>query len=325
MPDQNGPRRGKDKSSGGTVRTRSAGSKSDGSSADSNAESAHPHGDDSPPPGVDKAMYAAIHLAVASAVTKEFQALRDEIKSLHSKFDDIISQEITPLKSRLSDVADGLTHASDTITHIEKSCLPAITQHIASLTQANHHEILKMDAHRRKWNVIFHGIDGPAAQDETATRNDMRNFAKSVLKLSQDDINDTRFSACHRLSKKKDAGVIVRFSDLSDRDKWLMGAKNIQSYLAALPPHQQGKKISMSIDLPPLIRPLKNELMQKRRELPLERKRKSKLRYLTQYPFVELRIEDEPTLRPSVSLTDITKSTLGLDLNMKMPVFGNGG
>ena len=81
----------------------------------------------------------------------------------------------------------------------------------------------------------------------------------------------------------------------------------------------------MSIDLPPLIRPLKNELMQKRRELPLERKRKSKLRYLTQYPFVELRIEDEPTLRPSVSLTDITKSTLGLDLNMKMPEFGHGG
>ena len=314
--------RQQEKSSGGTT-TRSAGSKSDGASVSPDVST--PQVDDSPPPGIDRAMYSAIQQAVKSAMNKECQVLRDDIQSLHTKLDNIIQQEITPLKSRLSEVETGLSHASDTLDHIEISCLPAITQHIASLTQANHHEVLKMDAHRRKWNVIFHGIDGPAAQDEAATRNDMKEFAKTVLKLSQDEIKNTRFSACHRLSKKKDAGVIVRFSDLSDRDKWLMGAKNIQSYLAALPPNQQDRKISMSIDLPPLIRPLKNELMQKRRELPLERKRKSKLRYITQYPFVELRIEGEPTLRPSVSLTDITKSTLGLDLNIKMPKLGNGG
>ena len=276
--------------------------------------------DESIPPDIDPNLYATIRLAVKH----EFQSLRNEIDSIHSKLDDIINKEITPLKSRLSDVEDGLTHASDTATHIEKTCLPAIAQHVASLSQANHHEVLKIDAHRRKWNVIFHGIDGPADQDEAATRNAVKNFAKSVLKLSQEEINDTRFQACHRLSKKAGAGVIVRFSDLSVRDKWLAGARNIQSHLASLPPTQQSKRISMSIDLPPQIRPLKNELMQKRSGFPLEKKKKSKLRYLTAFPFVELRIEGESPLRPTTSLTEITKSTLGLALCMKMPKLDSG-
>lgn len=323
-------------------RSKSSGAGSSADSASKNAAASSPDDDhrknsenqgvDSAPPGVDPAVFSAIHLAVTSAVTaamsainEECQNLRKDIQLLHTKFDDIMNKEITPLKSRLSDVEDGLTHASDTIDHIEKTCLPLITHHVASLTQAHHHEILKIDAHRRKWNVIVHGIDGPAEQDESSTRKAVKDFAKTALKLSENDVNSTNFSACHRLSKKKDAGVIIRFTDLSDRDTWLMGAKNIQTHLAGLPPREQNKKISMSIDLPPQIRPLKHELMQKRKELPLEKKRKAKLRYLTQFPFVELRVEGESPLRPSASLMDITKSTLSIDLNLKLPKLDNGG
>ena len=108
------------------------------------------------------------------------------------------------------------------------------------------------------------------------------------------------------------------------RDKWLANAKNIQTYISELRPPNPGKKISMSIDLPPILRPLKDNLMRKRRELPPEKRRRSKLRYLPKWPFVELRVEGDATIRPTETLADITKSSLGLDLSAQIPPFENG-
>ena len=64
--------------------------------------------------------------------------------------------------------------------------------------------------------------------------------------------------------------------------------------------------------------------MKKRKDLPLAKRKKSKLRYLAQWPFVELRVDGETPIRPTESLSDITKSILGLDLDMAFPRFENG-
>ena len=260
----------------------------------------------------------------------EIDSIKKDIKSLSQRLDKIsrdFTSTITPLKTKVDSVEKGLQFASSRLDHIDNKVLPAVTKHSSNVSQRLLHETLKMDAHRRKWNVVVHGIDGPADEDESATRAAVTNFATSALKLSPEVVKDSTFSACHRLSKKANAGIIIRFVDLAYRDKWLAGAKNLQTYIAGLPPPvdpNKPKKISLAIDLPPKIRPLKDNLMIKRKQLPIERRRKSKLRYLAQWPFVELRVEGQDTIRPSETLSDITSSILGVDLMPQLPKFENG-
>ena len=264
--------------------------------------------------------------AIRLCIREETADIRSEIKSLHKRLDklDKLSLEITTLKSTMQSVETGLQYASNKLDHMEEHVLPAVSRLVSSASQRLLHETLKIDAHRRKWNVVLHGIDGPAGEEESVTLQAVKDFAQSALKLSPEEVSDTTFHACHRLSNKENAGIIIRFVDLSYRDKWLSGAKNIQSYIESLTPPNANKKISLAIDLPPKIRPLKDSLMKKRKELPLPKRKKSKLRYLAQWPFVELRVEGESPIRPTESLSDITKSILGLDLDMAFPRFENG-
>ena len=275
---------------------------------------------------VDPKIVAAFRLVLRP----EIDSIKKDIKSLSQRLDKIsrdFTSTITPLKTKVDSVEKGLQFASSRLDHIDNKVLPAVTKHSSNVSQRLLHETLKMDAHRRKWNVVVHGIDGPADEDESATRAAVTNFATSALKLSPEVVKDSTFSACHRLSKKANAGIIIRFVDLAYRDKWLAGAKNLQTYIAGLPPPvdpNKPKKISLAIDLPPKIRPLKDNLMIKRKQLPIERRRKSKLRYLAQWPFVELRVEGQDTIRPSETLSDITSSILGVDLMPQLPKFENG-
>ena len=245
-------------------------------------------------------------------------------KSLSQRVDKIsreFTSTLTPLKTKVESVEKGLQYASSRLDHIDNEVMPAVTRHMSKLAERQLHESLKMDAHSRKWNVVLHGVDGKAGEEESTTRQAVKDFAKSALKLSEEDVRDSHFSACHRLSKKDNAGIIIRFVDLSCRDKWLSGARNIQTYLAELQPPQPDKKISLAIDLPPKIRPLKDNLMIKRKNLPLDKRRKSKLRYLAQWPFVELKVEGQDSIRPDETLSDIAASVLGMQLNTQLPSF----
>ena len=281
---------------------------------------------DHPSPVCTDAIDPALLAAIRHVIHEECEGLRADIKALNKRLNtfDKHVKDITTLKSTVTTVESGLQHASDRLDHIDDKVFPAVAQHVSAISQRLLHETLKMDAHRRKWNVVIHGINGPAGEEETATRSAVMDFARKALKLSPEDIRDTKFSACHRLSRKENAGIIIRFVDLTYRDKWLSGAKNIQSYIADLRPPNPDKKVSLAIDLPPRIRPLKDNLMKKRRELPAEKRRKSKLRYLSQWPFVELRVEGESPIRPAESLSDIANSTLGLNLKLQIPPLGNG-
>ena len=105
---------------------------------------------------------------------------------------------------------------------------------------------------------------------------------KDVLRV--EDANTTVFAACHRLSTKRNAGIIARFMDLAQCDQWLSGTKNLNNY---------NKKISISPDLPPVLRPAKDELLQERSKLPLQTKIKSRIKFLPHWPFVQLKVEGQ--------------------------------
>ena len=117
------------------------------------------------------------------------------------------------------------------------------------------------------------------------------------------------FSACHRLSQKENTGIIVQFKDLQQRSERLIYAKYLRSHT---------NNVSI-VDLPSVLRPLKKELLQKRRDLPVDQKHGSVVRNLKQWPYVELKIINGPVIKPSASAIDTVKSVLGFNAHWQMP------
>ena len=236
----------------------------------------------------------AVKLAVKEAV-------KEEMVSTNEKLDGIL-ESIKKVNERIDDVEKGLQFTSDRLNAAMTVTLPDLSDHVAKVAEALTKHHLQLEVHRRKWNLILHGIDGPAGEDGDATRKSCLKFAKEVLKVK--DAENTHIAACRRLSKKRDAGVILRFCDLASRDKWLTSSSNLKG---------SEKQYSISPDLPHVLRPLKDSLMLKRSLMGQELKRKSNVRFLPQWPFVELRTEGEPSIKPDESLRAIVSKSLGLN------------
>ena len=157
-----------------------------------------------------------------------------------------------------------------------------------------------------KWALIINGMKGPVSEREDATRAACISLANDTLKVP--NAGNTGISACHRLSQESDAGVLIRFTDLSERNQWLMNAKNLK-----------GKDISIAPDLPPVLRKLKTDILAQRKELSPPARKQSSVRYLRQWPFVKLAINDQQDLYPRISQTVIVKDLLGISPNLELP------
>ena len=110
------------------------------------------------------------------------------------------------------------------------------------------------------------------------------------------------FAACHRLAQKGNAGVIIRFRDLAQRNLWLSNPKNVRTLK---------DPISISPNIPPVLRPLKTELVHKRKALPATTKKGARVKYLNKWPYVELTVPDYPTIRHSSTKESIVESVIG--------------
>ena len=240
---------------------------------------------------IDPALLAAIKQAVRDEITTELTEIRKALKSL------------VEINQRLEDVERGLQFTSERLNSAIKDILPSISSHMTQLSEKLSLQTLEIDVHRRKWNLVLHGLNGPAGEDETRTRAACIKFAREVLKVP--DADATQMAACHRLAKTQNAGIIIRFCDLAQRDRWLAGTRNLRDY--------QGPRISLSPDLPPVLRPLKDSLMQKRKNLAPDQKSVSRVRYRPQWPFVELQIGNRPPIKPDTSVTDVVTKALGMN------------
>ena len=209
---------------------------------------------------------------------------------------------IESIKTRVDDLETSISYNAQRLEDVVKTMLPAMTAHMAQLTEGLAQQTLSIDVHRRKWNLVLHGLDGEVGEEEVNTRAKCVTFAKSILRVP--DAEHTRFAACHRLSRSANAGIIIRFCDIAQRDRWLSGTKHLR---------QQEKRISLSPDLPPVLRPLKDELMLSRSKLSPELKAKSRVRYMPHWPYVELRMEGKQPQRPAASLSAIAEKILGLN------------
>ena len=115
------------------------------------------------------------------------------------------------------------------------------------------------------------------------------------------------FSACHRLSHYKDAGILIHFVDLDQRNEWLHGAKNL---------HNHPGKISVCPDIPPVLRPIKKEIMDYRRGLPSEVKKRSKLRNLKGWPYLKLDIPGQDPYYSKITKEALVKNYLEVELGV---------
>ena len=256
---------------------------------------------------------------VISATDSQFKQLLDDEKLrkiIRKETTDAIQAEIGERLQNLESAVNGLRDIQDTVKgletsqdfisgrldDLEKTALPSLALHVENVATQLALQTLDVDMHRRKWNLTIQGLKGPADEDETDTRRACVDLAKSHMGIP--DASAFDFSACHRLSRKENAGIIVRFKDLQQRNEWLANAKSLKSHT---------DKVSIAADLPPVLRPLKKELLQKRKDLPAEQKRGSIVRNLKQWPYVELKILNGPVIKPSARAADIVNTVLGFN------------
>ena len=91
-------------------------------------------------------------------------------------------------------------------------------------------------------------------------------MAKQHLKITDASVFD--FSSCHRLANKENAGLLIRFKDLQQRNNWLQNSKFLRNHT---------DKINVAPDLPQVLRPLKKELLEKRKNISASEKKKEQL------------------------------------------------
>ena len=149
--------------------------------------------------------------------------------------------------------------------------------------------MLDLDTHRRKWTLIINGLDGKQGESEHETRAIVRRFATEKLKLAGADSHP--FGACHRLAQKDNAGIIIRFTDLTDKNSWLTHAKNLKN---------TNSNVSISPDMPPCLRPLKTDILNIRKDLPPAQKQLGQVRYLPSWPYINLKIRGQATMNPRI-------------------------
>ena len=222
---------------------------------------------------VDSVVTKAVDVAVESK-TQEFQGRPVSLEIMCEEMQDFV--KLNPLEGRIAAVEQALTSYNKDVEHMKNS-LPGLSQHLNSVVTALSLQNVDLNMHRRKYSLIIQGLKGSAGEDSSKNRAALIEFARDKLKV--DNAKESDLAACHRLTQKKDAGIIARFIDLSTRDEWLKNAKNLKG---------RSDKISISIDLPPCLRAAKKELMERRRDLPSDVKKHSYIKYMKSWPYVSL-------------------------------------
>ena len=128
------------------------------------------------------------------------------------------------------------------IEEIKSTVVPNLDKKYENVTTKTCMNVLDIDTHRRKWSLVINGLKGEQNESDVITRNKVKEFATNVLKV--DNAKNHNFSACHRLSQRPDSGIIIKFLDLSDRNAWLMNAKNLKG---------ADQNVSLSPDLHPCL------------------------------------------------------------------------
>ena len=190
-----------------------------------------------------------------------------------------LKRDLSGIKKTVTDIESSSSYAQEEITEIQKKDIPQVQRDIAF----EKNERIKLELWGRKWNLIVTGIPGVAR--ETAVQSDIRvrEFLKKKLNMAESVVDNMLFQAVHRLpGRKQYPNIIVRFLSLIDKDRVFHAASN-------LPPNSGHAVFS---DLPPELAKRRLDLLEKRRNLPDYERKKWKLKYMKDHPFINLVIKE---------------------------------
>ena len=241
---------------------------------------------------------------VREAINNELTELKQDIQSIK---DDL--KKIGDLKVRVDEIEKSIQHHSEKVDDVCDRILPTMVSHIEKVTTCLALQSLDLDTHRRKWNLTLHGLSGDAGEKEDKTREKVIALATGTLGIT--DAVPEQLAACHRLKKDANASIVLRFVDLNTRNKWVNAANKLQNH---------DTQLSLIPDIPPVLRPLRKQLLKIRKDLPTAHQRKrATIRYKQHWPYVELLMPDQEPIAPSIDKKQIVESVLGFSpcLNLK--------
>ena len=236
-----------------------------------------------------------LHGEIKTTILAEIQPLVERLDRVEHQ-----NQVMSALKTKMADVETSVEFLSHRIDDVYSASLPPLATHMEKVATALALQTLNIDYHRRKWSLTVQGLKGPADEDNTDTRSACVKLAREHLDIGEAAASD--FAACHRLSRKADSGVIMCFWDLGMRNLWLSNVRFLRGRV---------DDISISPDLPPVLRSLKTELLQKRKTLALEEKKRAHIKYLREWPYVESAVGNDRKVHSNVTKDILVKSILG--------------
>ena len=254
---------------------------------------------------IDKELKEAIEKSVREIIRNE---ITDKLQNLERQVDSIVHMQksivdmqatLTQNVNRIEEIEKLLSFASAQIVDIEKTLIPSVNKKSMDVSTKLCMNVLDMDTHRRKWSIIINGLEGEEKESEIKTCKMVRDFAKNCLKVK--NVDNHKFAACHRLGSGADSGIIVKFVDLTERNEWLFNAKNLKG---------SQKKVSLSPDLHPCLRKLKNSVLLMRKSLENEEKKGSQVRFCPSWPYVYLRLTNAEVKYPQISKETIVNDYL---------------
>ena len=216
-----------------------------------------------------------------------------------NKFEDIsgcFQQLQTYMDTQVGEVKLRVKSVEDRVEVIENHIEYALTEfnelhntHVPNLEtklDKEQSERLKLEM----WNFVICGIEGEIDRIERPRETEMlaRTFLKKVISFAEDRAHNMLFTDVHRL-KVCPVGrksVILRLSSLIDRDEILEKALKLKP----------GSGYSIVPDLPPSLAMRRSELLKERREIPEGMRKKIKLVYLKEIPFVDLVVIKRPVV-----------------------------
>ena len=238
---------------------------------------------------------------VREEMAAQLEIVREEMAAQMERVEGKL-QQLGELQEKVGSLEEAATFTGHRVDGLYDDVIPAITAYIQQIAEGLAMQTLDLDIHRRKWNLTVHGIPGEPEELESTTRQLVASLAKDKMGIDGASVAD--FSACHRLKQAKDAPIIVRFVDLGRRNQFLANARNLANHR----PH-----VSIAPDIPPVLREVRKDLLESRKNLPPDVKKRSGIRYRPKWPYMELNIPNQANVVTSTPKSHIVKEILGFD------------
>ena len=219
-----------------------------------------------------------------------------------------LEQDRSEANVKVDGLETGLQFTQKSVEEDIPARLSAMEKVHAAETEALTIRQLDLDTWNRKWNLVVSGIDGTPNEHEAVTKAAVLTAIQS-LGQGCEDIEVGDLSAAHRLDHA-DSGsdIVVRFLHLWDRDRVLRNCWRFKDI-------DGSEDVRITADIPPPIRPMRNELLKKRWEFVSAAKAegravKTSVRYVQTYPYVQLWADGIIHATPSTTRAQLVHSVL---------------